>query len=279
MLRRIFFCGLAALLLFAAPSVAADLYFSEFKAGTVRILDTKTLAVKPFASGLKEPFAIAFLPGGDLLAASAGEGKIVRISPSGAKSTFSSGFAYPVGIAVHPVSGDVFVSDFALGVEGKGSVWKVTQGGAKTLLVGGLTGPAELVFDDEPIPNLLLANYAGGPDAVSKISPLGVVSPLVPSSGYYTPYGIIATGGDVLVGFFYSARVMRKSGSDAPVPLAQGALLYGVMSLRVGDGSIWYANQRRGSIGKLGVRLGAQTGTPVELVAGLKEPTGVAFKP
>lgn len=272
---------LVALLLFCLPAFSAELYFAEFSTGKVKVFDTNTNTVKEFASGLKEPFGVAFLQNGDLLVSSAGEGKVIKISPTGAKSTFASGIGYPVGIAVAS-DGTVYVADFKssnfTAASGKGSIWKIPPGGAKVRFVDGIIGPADLAIDSGG--NLLATNYAGGSaTAVYKISTTGEVSTHLSNAGLLMPYGLAPNGDQLAIGVYGTGLVLFQGSDGVAFGGASGTALRGVMGLCLADGTYWYVNMRRGTLGKIGIRLGGLTGTPLDLATGLSQPTGVAVKP
>lgn len=289
MLRRLFFCGLAAIALAVCSlphARGADLYFAEFTSGKVRRFDTDTSKISEVAGGFKEPYAVAFLPAEpgkapDFLVASAGEGKVIRVSPSGGKSVFASGFGYPVGLAIAG-DGTVYISDYGpasdRGGFGKGSIWKVPPGGAKSLHVSGLTGPTDLTLDGSG--NLLCSNYSGGSStAVYKISPTGAVSTHTSYGAALMPYGLALTGDTLYIGVYGSAQVLRQEGEAKAAPWAQNSLVNGIMGMALHNGELWAVSMRRGSVLKIVSRLGGQTGAIVEVLRGLSQPTGVAFRP
>lgn len=277
-MAALFVCSFASL-----PARSADLYFSEFTSGKIKKLDTQTLAVSEFTSGLTEPYSLAPLPGGDLLVVNAGKGEVLRVSPTGQKSVFASGFGYPVGVLVGR-SGEVYISDFGpnsdRGGIGKGSIWRVVNG-QKTLYVSGLTGPTTLTLDDSEQTGsaMFVAHYSGGLSAVSRISTEKAISTVIPYGGLMMAYGIVSSGTDLYTGFYGSGRILRKSGDSDPAVWAQGIALNGIMGLTLHGGELWGVSMRRNSIVRIVPRLGGATATAVEVITKLAQPTGVAIKP
>jgi len=76
-----------------------------------------------------------------LFVANSGTGEIYRFAPDGARSTFASGLAGPVGLAFDS-HGNLFASDYFAG-----SIYKYRPDGSRTTFASGVGNPAMLAFD------------------------------------------------------------------------------------------------------------------------------------
>src|SRR5208283_4762492 len=85
-------------LLIAASTQAQNLFEADYVSGNIYEF-TPGGARSTFASGLSDPFALAFNSAGDLFAADFGSGDIYEYTPGGARSTFASGLNNPYGLA------------------------------------------------------------------------------------------------------------------------------------------------------------------------------------
>src|SRR5271169_5483505 len=74
--------------LFVSDDVANNIY--QYTPGGVQ---------STFASGLNQPWGIAFNSAGNLFTADTGSGNIYEFTPGGVRSTFASGLANPSGVA------------------------------------------------------------------------------------------------------------------------------------------------------------------------------------
>lgn len=89
---------LAAVTLISATAQAQDLFVTDGSAGSVYSY-TPAGAQSLVASGMVEPFQLAFDNAGDLFEADAGSGNIYEFAPDGTQSTFASGLEFPRGLA------------------------------------------------------------------------------------------------------------------------------------------------------------------------------------
>ena len=87
-----------AVLLIASSAQAQNLFETDLHSGNIYEY-TPGGARSTFASGLDEPYGLAFNSAGDLFAAAWGSGNITEITPGGVQSTFASGLDYPTGLA------------------------------------------------------------------------------------------------------------------------------------------------------------------------------------
>ena len=102
-----------------------------------------------------------------LFVANSGTGEIYRFAPDGARSTFASGLAGPVGLAFDS-HGNLFASDYFAG-----SIYKYRPDGSRTTFASGVGNPAMLAFDRDG--NLYSADRLGSGD-IYKFTPDGVRS-------------------------------------------------------------------------------------------------------
>jgi glucose/arabinose dehydrogenase len=98
-----------------------------------------------FASGLVNPYGLAFNSAGDLFQ-TGGNGNIYKFTPGGAQSTFASGLIGSYALAFNS-QGDLFQSDF-----GNGNITEFTPGGVKSTFASGLNYPLGLAFQGEMLP-------------------------------------------------------------------------------------------------------------------------------
>jgi sugar lactone lactonase YvrE len=97
-----------------------------------------------FASGLNQPFGLAFNSAGSLFESDLGSGNIYEFTPGGARSTFASGLNLPQGLAFNS-AGNLFEAD-----AGSENIYEFTPGGTRSTFASGLNGPDFLAF--EPVP-------------------------------------------------------------------------------------------------------------------------------
>jgi sugar lactone lactonase YvrE len=145
----VFILSVAAQRTYGSPG---DLYESdasdniyEFTPGGIR---------STFASGLNQPFGLAFDSAGNLFEADQFSGNIYEFTPGGTRSTFASGLNDPAGLAFDS-AGNLFAAD-----EGSGNIFKFTPGGTKSTFASGLIAPTGLAFDSAG--NLFAADLGSG---------------------------------------------------------------------------------------------------------------------
>ena len=129
-------------ILFLSTNVLAQNLFVSVSQYNVPFTPSSTIvAITPggaqstFASGLGEPFGLAFNSGGDLFEADYDSGNIYRYTPGGAQSTFASGLNYPIGLAFNS-AGNLFEADYC-----SGNIYEFTPGGAQSTFASGLNAP------------------------------------------------------------------------------------------------------------------------------------------
>ena len=139
-------------------------------------------ATSTFATGLSLPDGLAFGPSGDLFVGNRGTQEILKIPSTGGTPTafVSSGLNNPLGVTVDS-QGNVYISNFAGGAPGTGSIAKVgPAGGAPTTIGTGFYGPLGVAFDSDG--NMFVANHGSISDgAGGNISKIEALSPPAPS--------------------------------------------------------------------------------------------------
>jgi len=120
-------------------------------------------------------FGLAFDGSGNLYIA---DGSTVdRMTPSGAVSTFATGFNYAWGLAFH--DGNLFVADY-----GGNSISEVSPAGGVSTFATGLSSPTGIAFDSSG--NLFVCSGTGSLDSVT---PDGAVTTV--ASGLNNPFAIV----------------------------------------------------------------------------------------
>jgi sugar lactone lactonase YvrE len=140
-------CGIKGQNLFVADSGGGNIYeYTNFN-GTLS--SNSTL----FASGLNQPYGLAFNSAGDLFVANSGSGNIVEITPSGAQTAFAGGLNQPAWLAFDK-SNNLFVANY-----GSGDIIKITPNAVESTFATGVNSQA-VTFDSSG--NLFAANYSNG---------------------------------------------------------------------------------------------------------------------
>src|SRR5208283_4713438 len=85
-------CLLCAFLLIASSAPAQNLFEADWSSGNIYEF-TPGGARSTFASGLSEPYGLAFNGAGDLFVANCDGKSITEITPGGVESTFASGLS------------------------------------------------------------------------------------------------------------------------------------------------------------------------------------------
>jgi sugar lactone lactonase YvrE len=156
-----------------AQATPGDIYISQ---GTGPCCDTNEIdrvspagSVSVFAaSGLSQPWGLAFDAAGNLFVANTGDNTIERFTPSGLGTVFAStGLDNPSGLAFD-AAGNLFVTS-----TGNNTIEKFTPNGVGTVFAStGLAGPRGLAFNASG--NLFVANAAD--DTIEKFTPSAAAS-------------------------------------------------------------------------------------------------------
>jgi DNA-binding beta-propeller fold protein YncE len=100
-----------------------------------------------FASGLTDPWDVAFDSAGNLFVVDydhdelVGNAAVYKITPNGVRTTFASGLSYPAYLAVDS-AGNVFVADYNQGV-----VYQYKPTGSRATFASGLHHPVGMAFN------------------------------------------------------------------------------------------------------------------------------------
>jgi glucose/arabinose dehydrogenase len=168
-------CGTAcvgAILLMAAGASAQNLFVSNYSNGDIYQITpggTQTL----FASGMANPYGLAFNSAGDLFVGSgygSGNGTITEITPAGTKNVFASGLYFPTALAFNN-AGDLFEADL-----GSGTIYEFTGGVQSTF--ASVSAAEGLTFNGAG--NLFVSSSAG---SIVEITPKGEETTLVSDAG------------------------------------------------------------------------------------------------
>ena len=138
----------AAVILLVGFSAQAQNLFGGDGSGNIYEFTTNGTQ-STFASGLNQPYGLAFNSVGILFEADYGSGNIYKFTPGGVKSTFTSGLSSPLGLAFDR-SGNLFVASAA------GDIYEFTTNGTQSTFVSGLNDPVGLAFDS--VGNLFVAS-------------------------------------------------------------------------------------------------------------------------
>ena len=121
------------------PTFSQNIFVADYSANTIGEIAPGG-GQSTFASGLNNPYGIAFDNAGDLFVADDGTDNIYKYAPGGARSTFATVPNYPHGLACDS-AGNLYVANFFLG-----SITKITPGGAQSTYATGLSGPNQIVL-------------------------------------------------------------------------------------------------------------------------------------
>ena len=132
----VFVLSVAAQRTYASPG---DLYASDGSGNIYKFTPGGTQST--FASGLNQPFGLAFDSAGNLFEADQFSDNIYEFTPGGTRSTFATGLDNPTGLAFDS-AGNLFEAD-----EDSGMIYKFTPGGTRSTFATGLNGPTGLAFD------------------------------------------------------------------------------------------------------------------------------------
>jgi DNA-binding beta-propeller fold protein YncE len=120
-----------------------------------------------FASGLTDPWDVAFDRAGNLFVVDfdrgglIGDTAIYKITPNGVRTTFASGLTYPCYIAVDG-TGNVFVADYNHGI-----IYEYKPTGSRATFASGLHHPVGMAFNSTG--NLFVVDNTIGNIALGKI--------------------------------------------------------------------------------------------------------------
>lgn len=165
-------------------AAAGDLYISDNFYGTI-VQSTTTQSGSSygdFATGLQNPYGLAFDKAGNLFVAAAGPGKILKVATDGSYTNFANEPGRFNAMAFHP-NGNLFVADYNIGF-----IDSISPKGVVTNYAFGLTQPAGMVFDHAG--NMYVTERSS--NIVTKYN--GVRS--VFSSGLVAPTGIAIDSAD-----------------------------------------------------------------------------------
>ena len=186
-------------------ALVGDIAYGPGGALHVLNLDGRTIgrvtaggAVEIISSGLNlestdesQP-ALTFDGAGNLYVAESGlvepVQRITKFTPDGTASVFTTDVERPSGLAFHPTSGDLYVSE-AL----SDRIMRFSPSGVRTVFATGLENPHGIAFG--PDGNLYVAEMSA--DRVSRVTPGGQVSTFV--SGIEMPRNVTFSGNDLLV--------------------------------------------------------------------------------
>ena len=132
-------------MLIASSAQAQNLFASDYYSGNIYEY-TPGGARTTFASGLGDPFGLAFNSAGDLFEADSDSGNIYEFTPDGVESTFASGLLTPTGLAFNS-AGDLIVTSFF-----GHTIYEFTPSGAESTFASGLGAPTFLAFQGEILP-------------------------------------------------------------------------------------------------------------------------------
>jgi DNA-binding beta-propeller fold protein YncE len=104
-----------------------------------------------FASGLSNPWGLAFNSAGDLFETDEESGNIYKFTPGGVRSTFASGFGFGGGGGLDGLAfnnaGNLFVVNY-----GSGNIYEFTPGGVRSTFASGLKQPTFIAFQGQTLP-------------------------------------------------------------------------------------------------------------------------------
>ncbi|HTR42283.1 MAG TPA: PEP-CTERM sorting domain-containing protein [Pseudomonadales bacterium] len=182
----------AGALLTAAGASAQNLFVSDFSANNIyEYTPGGTQSI--FASGMNNPFDIAFNAAGNLFVANTADngpgGSITEITRGGTQSTFASGLD---PIAMDFYGNTLFTADYS-----SGNIYEFTPSGMRSTFATGFTTPISMTFDSAG-DMFVGSGYGNGNGIITKITPGGTKSLF--ASGLSFPGGMTFNGaGNLLV--------------------------------------------------------------------------------
>jgi sugar lactone lactonase YvrE len=253
----VFILSVAAQRTYASPG---DLYESDGSGNIYEFTPGGTQST--FASGLNQPFGLAFDSAGNVFEADQFSGNIYEFTPGGTRSTFASGLNNPAGLAFDS-AGNLFVAD-----EGSGNIYEFTPGGTQSTFASGLTGPAGLAFDSAG--NLFVADLPSG--NIYEFTPGGSRSTF--ASGLDFPTGLaFNSAGNLFEADEGSGNIYEFTPGGTPSTFASGLDFPSGLAFD-SAGNLFEADALSGHIYEF-----APGGTRSTFASGLSDPIFLAFEP
>lgn len=196
--------------LLIAMSGGPDVYISLPALAEVRRFDAATGQIEPFASGIVTPYYGAVDPSGVVYVQDATLATIWKIQPDGSKAPLTSGnlISVPLSVTIHPVTGELYVTDAVQQhivkvdpVTGAQSVFSDNSHGLYSI-------PGGVTFDADG--NLWMTDH--GNYWIFKIDSAGVPTPFLDgaAAGLAIPAGIeIDRAGNLFAAAYGSNVVVR----------------------------------------------------------------------
>ena len=157
--------------------------------------------------------SIAVGPSGDIFGCPGrGIETLIRITPAGERSIFSSGQGSPTGIDFDS-AGNAFVANYR-----QNNVVKITPDGTPSVFASGLNGPAHVAINanDEVFVSEFGANFGGNGARVLRFTPDGEKFTHLSGVGLQDVIGLAFDDDGVLyVGNWQSGRIFRSTGEGA----------------------------------------------------------------
>lgn len=153
-------------------------------------------------TGFSSPVGMAFDRAGHLFVAEWGAGRISRIAPDGARTTFADSLSGPSGLAID-ADGSIYVASYS-----RDEVYRFTPAGERETAITGLATPAGLGFDRSG--RLLVANRRT--NEILAFDKAGTRN--VAASGLRTPVGAVQRpdGGFIVSNIGGGITILRGDG-------------------------------------------------------------------
>jgi len=170
---------------------------------------TPTGAQSTFAAGLAGPVGLAFDSAGDLFEVDQQSGTIFKFLLNGTKTTFASGTGTNLTGLAVDTANNLYAADVVAG-----TIYRFTPNGTKTVFAAGVGHAFGLAFDGSG--NLFVAGSATvkrkSVDTIFKVTPTGVVSTF--AAGLNSPRALAFDGsGNLFVSDEGSGRILKFSPS------------------------------------------------------------------
>jgi len=171
---------LVVLLLMAFGAEAQNLFLTGSNDGiNVNVYEyTPGGAQTIVATGLNNPYGLAFDSAGNLFVSSFGDGFIYKFTPNGVKSPFAFALSNPTALAFDRAD-NLFAAD-----KGSGCIYKFATNGVRSTFASGLNNPLGLAFDSAG--NLFESDF--GSSNIFVFTPSGVKSNF--TTLLYAPIGL-----------------------------------------------------------------------------------------